>query len=138
MGHYGIFLLIMGNAGCMSRNPKPQTLNPKVPAVQAGCGFSDLSGHWRKKVQNKHKNQDDAAETSFVSTPRSMRTALPAIQPWAERGSGGLGALGFRRAGDGSFRKLGVPYFGILIVRILLFRGTVLGSPIFRNSQITA
>ena len=32
------------------------------------------------------------------------------------------------------FRKLGVPYFGILIIRILLFRGTVFGSPIFGNS----
>ena len=34
------------------------------------------------------------------------------------------------------FRKLGVPYFGILIIRILLFRGTVFGSPIFGNSPI--
>ena len=33
----------------------------------------------------------------------------------------------------GSYRKLGVPYFGVLIVRILLFRGAVLGSPRFGN-----
>ena len=35
----------------------------------------------------------------------------------------------------GSFRKLGLPYFGVLRIRILLFR--VLGSPIFGNSHIT-
>ena len=34
----------------------------------------------------------------------------------------------------GSFRKLGVPYFGVLIIRILLFRVLYLGSPIFGNS----
>ena len=33
----------------------------------------------------------------------------------------------------GSFRKLGVPYFGVLNKRILLFRGSILGSPIFGN-----
>ena len=33
----------------------------------------------------------------------------------------------------GSFRKWGVPYFGVLIIRILLFKGTILGSPIFGN-----
>ena len=32
-------------------------------------------------------------------------------------------------------RKLGVPYFGVLIIRILLIKGTRLGSPIFGNSQ---
>ena len=31
-----------------------------------------------------------------------------------------------------NFRKLGVPYFGVLIIRILL----LLGSPIFGNSHI--
>ena len=39
----------------------------------------------------------------------------------------------------GSFPNLGVPYFGVLIVRILLFRvlyqGTRFGSPIFGNSK---
>ena len=35
----------------------------------------------------------------------------------------------------GSFRKLGVPYFGVLIIRILLFK-VLLGSPIFGNSHI--
>ena len=30
--------------------------------------------------------------------------------------------LGFWASENGSFRKLGVPYFGVLIVRILLFR----------------
>ena len=37
----------------------------------------------------------------------------------------------------GSFRKLGVPYFGVLVVRIPTIYGTILGSPIFGNSQIT-
>ena len=36
----------------------------------------------------------------------------------------------------GSFRKFGVPYFGVLIIRILLFGGATLGSPIFGNPQI--
>ena len=36
----------------------------------------------------------------------------------------------------GSFRKLGVPYYGV-IIRILLFRViTILGSPIFGNSHM--
>ena len=30
----------------------------------------------------------------------------------------------------GSFRKLGVPYFGVLIIRIPTISGTILGSPI--------
>ena len=30
----------------------------------------------------------------------------------------------------------GVPYLGVLIERILLLRGTILGSPIFGNSHI--
>ena len=34
----------------------------------------------------------------------------------------------------GSFRKLGVPYFGVLIRRILVIQGTIVGSPIFGNS----
>ena len=35
------------------------------------------------------------------------------------------------------FPKIGVPYFGVLIIRILLFRVLYLfGSPIFGNSQI--
>ena len=39
-------------------------------------------------------------------------------------------SLGCRASGYGSFRKLGVPYFGVLIIRILLFRViTLLGSP---------
>ena len=33
----------------------------------------------------------------------------------------------------GSFRKLGVPYLGVLIIRILLFRGTIFGSPYCRK-----
>ena len=33
---------------------------------------------------------------------------------------GGIAATGSFR--NGSFRKLGVPYFGVLIIRILLFR----------------
>ena len=37
----------------------------------------------------------------------------------------------------GSFRNLGVPYFGVLILRILLFRVLFLGSPIFGNSHLT-
>ena len=38
----------------------------------------------------------------------------------------------------GSFRKLGGPYLGVLIVRILLSRvqGTILGSPIFGNARV--
>ena len=36
----------------------------------------------------------------------------------------------------GSFRKLGVPYLGVLIIRTLLFRVLFLGSPIFGNSHI--
>ena len=35
---------------------------------------------------------------------------------------------------NGSFRKLGVPCFGVLTIRILLFRVRYLGSP-FGNSQ---
>ena len=37
----------------------------------------------------------------------------------------------------GSFRKLGVPYLAVLIVRILLFRATTLGFPIFGNPHMT-
>ena len=37
----------------------------------------------------------------------------------------------------GSFRKLGVPYFGVLIIRILLFRVLYQGSPIFGNSNMS-
>ena len=33
-----------------------------------------------------------------------------------------FGSSGFLQARNGSFRKLGVPYFGVLIIRILLFR----------------
>ena len=33
---------------------------------------------------------------------------------------------------NGSFRKLGVPYFGVLIM------GTIVGSPIFGNSSISS
>ena len=40
-----------------------------------------------------------------------------------------LQSLNLARA-YGSFRKLGVPYSGVLILRILLFWGTILGSPI--------
>ena len=36
---------------------------------------------------------------------------------------------------NGSFRKLGVPYFGVLIIRILLFRVLYEGPQIFGNSQ---
>ena len=36
----------------------------------------------------------------------------------------------------GSFRRLGVPYFGVLIVRILLFRVLYLRPPIFGNSHM--
>ena len=37
----------------------------------------------------------------------------------------------------GEIPKLwGVPYFGALIIGILLFRGTLLGSPIFGNPHI--
>ena len=36
----------------------------------------------------------------------------------------------------GSFRKLGVPYFGVLIKRILLFRVRNKGPPIFGNSHM--
>ena len=36
----------------------------------------------------------------------------------------------------GSFRKLGVPSLGFLIIRILLKKGTIFGSPIFGNSLI--
>ena len=31
---------------------------------------------------------------------------------------------------------MGVPYLGVLIIRILLFRVLPLGSPIFGNSQV--
>ena len=41
---------------------------------------------------------------------------------------------GFPRVPDGSFRKLGVPYFGVLIIKILLFRVLYLG-PLFSNSH---
>ena len=35
------------------------------------------------------------------------------------------------------FPKIGVPYFGVLIIRILLcFGGTILGSPSFGNSHL--
>ena len=36
----------------------------------------------------------------------------------------------------GSFRKLGVPYLGVLILRILLFRVLDWGPPIFGNSHM--
>ena len=36
----------------------------------------------------------------------------------------------------GSFRKLGVPYFGVLIIRILLFRALYLG-PLFSEIPIS-
>ena len=36
-----------------------------------------------------------------------------------------------RRDPYGSFRKRGVPHFGVLIIGLLLFWGTLLGSPIF-------
>ena len=36
--------------------------------------------------------------------------------------------------GDGSFRKFGVHYLGVLIIRILLFRVLYWGPPIFGNS----
>ena len=36
-----------------------------------------------------------------------------------------------------SFRQLGVPYFGVPIVSILVFRViTILGSPTFGNSHV--
>ena len=38
----------------------------------------------------------------------------------------------------GSFRNLGVPYFGVLIIRILLYRAIEFGPFIFGNSQIQA
>ena len=38
------------------------------------------------------------------------------------------------RPANGSFRKLGLPYFGVLIIRIP--QGTLLGPPLFGNSQI--
>ena len=31
-----------------------------------------------------------------------------------------------------------VPYFGVLLIRILLFWGSILGSPIFGNSHAAA
>ena len=31
-----------------------------------------------------------------------------------------------------------VPYFGVLIIRILLFKGTILGSPIFGNPHVSS
>ena len=33
-------------------------------------------------------------------------------------------------------KNLGVPYLGVLIVRILLFKGTILGSPISGNCHL--
>ena len=35
-----------------------------------------------------------------------------------------------------SFRELEVPYLGVFIIRILLYRVTILGSPIFGNPEI--
>ena len=37
----------------------------------------------------------------------------------------------------GSFRKLGGTLFGVLIIWILLFKGTILGSPIIGNSRMS-
>ena len=34
------------------------------------------------------------------------------------------------------FPKLGEPYFGVLIIRILLFRGTILRVPLFSETPI--
>ena len=39
---------------------------------------------------------------------------------------------------NGTFRKLGYPNFGVLIIRILLARVTIFGSPIFGNPRILA
>ena len=38
-----------------------------------------------------------------------------------------------RSPSHGSFRKFGVPYFGVLIIRILLFRVLYIGVPYFRK-----
>ena len=54
--------------------------------------------------------------TRFFQWLHSPQSLIAKVQVW------GL---------SGSFRKLGVPYFGVHIIRILLFRGTILGSPIF-------
>ena len=36
----------------------------------------------------------------------------------------------------GLSKKLGVPYFGVLIIWILLIKGTILGSPIVGSSHM--
>ena len=38
----------------------------------------------------------------------------------------------------GSWRKLGVPYLGVLVIRIPTIQGAILGSPIFGSSYILA
>ena len=49
------------------------------------------------------------------------------------------GRLGLRNLSTdiSEFPEIRVPYFGVLITRILLFEGTILGSPIFGNSHIS-
>ena len=48
-------------------------------------------------------------------------------------------ALGFKESeGIWEFPKIGVPYFGVLTIRILQLKGTILGSPMFANSHISA
>ena len=52
-------------------------------------------------------------------------------------GASGLQSLGLQLAQKpyGSFRKLGVPYVGVLIIRILLFR-VLYSSPLFSETPV--
>ena len=55
----------------------------------------------------------------LVSMPR---LEIRHLAIWLATGSEGLSLTVVVAFGSGSFRKLGVPYFGVLIIRILLFR----------------
>ena len=56
-GNYGIFLLIMGNAGCMNRNPKPQTLNPKPQLSWPAVASQTFRGTGEKKFKKNTKTR---------------------------------------------------------------------------------
>ena len=67
------------------------------------------------------------------SRPRGSGS-IPGAKELRTRGGVGGGCLGQDYPDSysyGSFRKLGVPYFGVLIIRILLLR-----VPVFGNSHV--
>ena len=73
-----------------------------------------------------YKCRDPSSEAGFKTGTRLCD--MVEVQGWPSSSKAGLAKW--------DFPKIRVPYFGVLTIRILLFKGTILGCPVFGNPQI--